>query len=221
MTRRPGYRFDYRWREGATLADGTPVMIRLVRPEDKRFLAAGFAALSPTSRYLRFFTAKQALTERELDRLTDLDGVDQLALGAVRSLPDGSEEGLGIARFARDPSVPTVAEAAVTVTDAFQGKGLGTLLLSRLADAARERGIDCFSGEFLASNAAVRQLIEEACPDARLFAEGDVIRAEVPLARMVGAVPQAPGARLLRHVAGGRLELRLRHLLLKDPEHSL
>jgi GNAT superfamily N-acetyltransferase len=221
MERRARYLFDHRWSEDATLADGTRVVIRVVRPDDKFLLAQGFANLSPTSRYLRFFTAKQELTELELARLTEFDGVDRLAVGAVRELPDGRREGLGIARFARNPAVPTMAEAAVTVADAFQGKGLGTLLLARLADAARERGIICFSSEFLVGNAAVRQLIEEACPDARLSADGDVIRAEVPLASPTCLPSQAPGARPLRHLAGGRLECRLRHLLLKDPEHSL
>lgn len=221
MTRRSRYHIDGSWREEVTLADGTRAVLRLVQSDDRALLREGFANLSPTSRYLRFFTQKQDLTEAELARLTELDGVDQLALGAVRELANGSREGLGIARFARDPAVPTVAEAAVTVADPFQGKGLGTLLLARLADAARERGIASFSGEFLASNAAVRQLIAEACPDARLIPEGGVIRAEVPLAGIGSPAPQTPGGRLLRHVAGGRLQLRLRYLLLKDPERTL
>jgi hypothetical protein len=88
--------------------------LRLVRPEDKELLREGFAQLSPTSRYLRFFAAKQDLTEAELVQLTELNGIDRLALGAVRERPDGEREGLGVARFARDPAAPDVADAAVT-----------------------------------------------------------------------------------------------------------
>lgn len=215
------YRYHASWREEATLSDGTPVTLRLVRPEDKTLLREGFARLSPTSRYLRFFAAKRELTDAELVRLTELDGVDQLALGAVWARPDGNPEGLGVARFARDAGVPDVADAAVTVADAAQGKGLGTLLLTHLAEAARERGISRFAAEFLATNAAVRQLIEEACPDARLSARGGVIRAEVPLVAAAGAAGQTPARRLMREVAGRRLEFRRRHLLPGGPQRSL
>ena len=221
MTAAARYRYDASWRAEATLADGTPVTLRLVQPEDKELVREGFARLSPTSRYLRFFTAKQHLTEAELAQLTELNGIDRLALGAVREGPDGEREGLGVARFARDPAAPDVADAAVTVADPAQGKGLGTLLLVHLAEAARERGIVRFAGEFLVGNTAVRQLIEEACPDAHLTVHGDVIRAEVPLGGAEGSAGPAPVRRLMRHVAGGRLEFRLRHLLLKDPERSL
>jgi len=213
------YRFDADWREAVTLADGTPAVLRLVRTDDKALLRAGFDRLSPDSRYLRFFAAKQELTEAEIAQLTETDGVDHLALGAVHRNPDGEWEGLGVARFVRDPSVPDLAEAAVTVTDPAQGNGLGRLLLARLAEAARERGVTCFAGEFLATNAQVRQLIEEACPGARLTARGDVIRVEVPL--LGAGTARGPLQRLLRQAAGGRLQLRLRHLLLKDSERTL
>jgi len=205
------YRIDASYREEATLANGTRVLLRLVQPGDRELLRRGFGQLSDTSRYLRFFATKTELTEAELTQLTELDGVHQLALGALAEGPDGME-GLGIARFARDPATPAIAEAAVTVTDTAQGSGLGTLLLARLAEAARERGIAWFRGEFLAENERVRAMIAEACPDARLVARGESILVEVPLA---GASGPAPGSRLLGHVAGGRLALRLRHLLLK------
>jgi GNAT superfamily N-acetyltransferase len=215
------YAYDVPWRDAAVLADGTRVTLRLVRPEDKALLREGFRRLSSTSRYLRFFTAKRELTDAELVALTDLDGVDRLAVGAVRETAAGGPEGLGVARFARDPAEPSVAEAAVAVTDAAQGKGLGTLLLLHLAEAARERGIRCFAGEFLATNAAVRQLIEEVCPDARLTAHGDVIRVEVPLGGPHEPANRTPAGRLLRQVAGGRLEFRPPHLLARDRERSL
>jgi hypothetical protein len=92
------------------------------------------------------------------------------------------------------------------------------LLLARLAEAARERGIRHFVGEFLSTNAQVRQLIEEACPGVRLCTDGDVIRVEVPL---VETPAGDPVQHLLRQAAGGRLRLRLRHLLLKDSGRSL
>jgi GNAT superfamily N-acetyltransferase len=215
------HHYDAAWHVDAVLADGTRVTLRLVRPEDKRLLRDGFHRLSAASRYLRFFAAKRELTDAELAHLTELDGVNTLAVGAVRQSADGTLEGLGVARFARDPAVFSVAEAAVAVVDAVQGKGLGTLLLLHLAAAARERGIGAFSGEFLAANAAVRQLIEDTCPDARLTTHGDVIRAEVPLPDPDIPAGQTPAGRLMRQVAGGRLAFRLPALLPSRPEDSL
>jgi len=210
------YRFDADYRETAMLTDGTQVTIRLVEPGDRELLRQGFQDLSPASRYLRFFGAKPDLSDAELTHLTELDGINQFALGAVREGRDGRLEGLGVARFVRDPHAPELAEAAVTVKDAVQGLGLGTLLLTRLAAAARERGVARFSAEFLATNARVRALIEETCPDATLTALGETVRVEVPLPDPESPLPAAPARRLLGHVAGGRLALRLRHLLLKD-----
>jgi GNAT superfamily N-acetyltransferase len=215
------YRFDASYREEALLGDGMKVVLRLVQPPDRDLLRRGFAQLSPESRYLRFFTEKPSLSEDELARLTDLDGINELGIGAARVSPDGTEQGLGIARFARDPRDPTVAEAAVTVVDQAQGRGLGTLLLERLAEAAMERGIRRFSCEFLASNRRVRGLIEETCPDALLSFHGDLIRAEIPLPGAGNGerspTRDSPAYRLLRQIARGALVLRLRHLLLKGP----
>jgi GNAT superfamily N-acetyltransferase len=208
------YQYDDGYRETTTLPDGTPVVIRLVGPADRELLRRGFDDLSPASRYLRFFGAKSDLSDDELAHLTDLDGIDHFALGAVREGPDGLE-GLGVARFIRDPANPELAEAAVTVKDAVQGLGLGTLLLTRLAAAARERGVTRFSGEFLAANERVRALLEEACPDAALTSLGETIRVDVPIADPGSSVQAGPAHRLLGHVAGGRLMIRLRHLLLK------
>lgn len=221
MTPAARYRYDAAWRERAALADGTQVTVRLVRPEDKELLRAGFARLSAASRYLRFFAAKRELTASELAQLTELDGVHRLAVGAARDGAGGEPEGVGVARFARHPAAPAVAEAAVAVADPVQGKGLGTLLLLHLAAAAWERGIRCFAGEFLATNAAVRQLIEETSPDARLTTQGDVIRVEVPLAGPGVPAGQTPAGRLMRQVAGGRLAFRPPPLLPQDPERSL
>lgn len=214
MPRSP-YRFNDAYRETATLKDGTPVVIRLVQPADRDLLQRGFEALSPDTRYLRFFGAKAQLTDAELRQLTELDGVNHFALGAVREGPHGTVEGLGIARFVRDAATPELAEAAVTVKDAVQGRGLGTLLLTRLAAAARERGVTRFAGEFLAGNERVRALIEEACRDATLTLSGDTVRVEVPIPDRDSPVAPGPAHRLLGHVAGGRVALRLRHLLLK------
>jgi GNAT superfamily N-acetyltransferase len=148
--------------EAQLLSDGTAVALRHIRPDDAAELARGFARLSATSRYHRFFGGVTSLSDETLRYLTNVDGHDHVAIIAAMPDPDGGpERGLGVARFIRLPGQPTVAEAAITVVDDFQGRGLGRLLALTLARAARERGISHFRGEILADNPTVRQLLIE------------------------------------------------------------
>jgi GNAT superfamily N-acetyltransferase len=153
--------------ERVELRDGTKAWIRVVSPEDKLLLARGFAELSEESRYLRFFTHKRELSDHEMRYLTEVDGVDHFALGAVHTDADGNLRGLGVARFIRSTSDPEVAEPAVAVVDDMQGKGLGKMLLHRLADAAAARGVKRFRCTVLADNTAMQALLRELDPDAQ------------------------------------------------------
>lgn len=159
------------------LTDGSPALVRGLRPEDRAALAAGFGELSAASRRMRFHSAGFRLGRRELDLLMDIDGVDRVALVATR--PDGF--GLGIARYVRDPDEPSVAEPAVTVLDRYQRLGVGTLLLSHLADHAMGNGIETFTAPVLAENAAMVALLARLGVSWRR-AEGGMLGFEVDLA---------------------------------------
>jgi GNAT superfamily N-acetyltransferase len=216
---RTRYHFDERYREDAELRDGTSVQLRLVRPADRELLRRGFNSLSTESRYLRFMGTKAKLTEAELEALTTLDGVDRFAIGALRREPGGVGEGLGVARFVRLPGNPEIAEAAVTVADSVQGRGLGSLLLRRLAAAAREREIRFFRGDVLACNEPMRRLLAGHLA-ATVEPDDDVlqVRVELPPFRSLMAAPGDGGdllGRLLAHAAGGRMIVRTGDLLLK------
>ena len=215
-----GYSFNAQYREEARLGDGTHVVLRLVRPEDRELLRRGFERLSSESRYLRFMNVKPRLSEAELDTLMDLDGEERFAIGAVREAGDGdAPEGVGVARFARLPDEPEVAEAAVTVVDEVQGRGLGSLLLRRLAAAARERGIRYFRGEVLVRNEPMQRLLEDHAA-ATVVATGEgTVQVLVELPASVGTSERSgPGdllERVLAQAAGGGLTMRLGEALLK------
>jgi GNAT superfamily N-acetyltransferase len=178
--------FDASYAEDVALDDGTKVRVRLVRPEDKDLMLEAWERLSPESRYRRFFAAKTALTDSELRYLTEVDQVDHVAIGATTRVR-GKPQALGIARFIRLADRPQVADAAVTVVDDAQGKGLGRILLSRLIGAARERGIQVFSCDVLADNDGMRGLIRSLAPDAREHSHGPIVTVEMPLADAVDA----------------------------------
>src|SRR5687768_9068575 len=95
-------RFSTDYVERCVLRDGTPVLLRLVRADDKEALRRGFEGWSQQSRYARFLAPKQHLSDDELAYLCDVDQETHFALGALRD-GDGEPSGLGIARFIRLP----------------------------------------------------------------------------------------------------------------------
>jgi len=139
------------------LRDGSQVQIREVRGSDAPLLADGFARLSARSRQQRFLSPKHSLSAAELRFLTEVDHHDHEAIGAL-SPADG--RGVGIARYIRDPGDPEAAEIAVTIADDWQGRGLGTELLARLSDRARQEGICRFTATIAYGNAAMATLLQ-------------------------------------------------------------
>jgi len=138
------------------LRDGSRVLIRPVRGADAPLLADGFARLSDRARRMRFLGRKDHLSAAELRYFTDVDHHDHEALGA---LSPASGRGVGIARYVRDTGDPQSAEIAVTIADDWQGRGLGTELLARLSDRARQEGILRFTALVASDNTAMAGLL--------------------------------------------------------------
>ena len=138
------------------LRDGSQVLIRPVQGTDVPLLADGFARLSVRSRQLRFMTGKPQLTPAELRYFTEVDHHDHEAIGAL-DLLDG--RGVGIARYIRSADDPQSAEMAITIIDEWHRRGLGTELLTRLSDRARQAGIRRFTALVAGENRAVIGLL--------------------------------------------------------------
>jgi GNAT superfamily N-acetyltransferase len=217
------YRYDASYEETVELSDGQRVHLRLMRPSDKAMLLEGFERLSPDSRYARFMAPKSKLTESELRYLTEVDGVDHFAIGAIRRHLVSKDEGVGIARFVRLHDQPDTAEPAVTVSDDYQGKGLGSVLLQRLIEAAWERDVRWFVTELLAENAASRRMIEALSPEVKFGQSGDgALIATLPVPEP-HHTPTAPGFfassavhKLLSYVARAKVSVRPR--VTRPPE---
>jgi acetyltransferase len=142
------------------LKDGTPVTIRPIRPEDEPLMVQFHATLSERSVYLRYFGSLSLSTRVGHERLERIcsDSYDHgFALVADRSNPQtGQQEVLGIGRFSAINSVE--AEAAVLVSDRWQGRGLGAELLAGVVRVARAEKFKKLSGEVLRDN-LVMQII--------------------------------------------------------------
>ncbi len=192
---------DARPREIAvTLRDGSNVTVRPISPQDAGALRASFERLSQESRYRRFLSPMTELGGPMLRYLTEIDHHDHEALIATGA--DGTI--VGVARSVRSRSDPQVAEAAVTVADDWQGRGLGTALLGLLADRARVEGITRFTALILATNREMLDVFEGLGPVRILKLGSGTAELEITLPRRGAG---APLSELLRGSAGGRYEL--------------
>jgi GNAT superfamily N-acetyltransferase len=133
---------------------GGEVTIRPLRSGDTAPVVHVFERLGPESRRLRFGGGKKCLTERELEVLATVDGRRHVLIGYAGGEP------IGVARLARDADDPTTAEVAFAVVDAWQGKGVGTVLMEALAGDARAAGIRHLRASILAENKASLALMK-------------------------------------------------------------
>jgi GNAT superfamily N-acetyltransferase len=142
-------------RSVAAWRDVPSLLIRPVETADRDALAAAFARLSPESRFQRFLAPKPKLTARDLGYLTEVDHVTHEALAAL----DAQGRMVAVARYAAWPSCRDVAEIAVTVIDACQGRGIGSALAARVIERARANGFAHLTGSTYFDNLPARVLL--------------------------------------------------------------
>jgi RimJ/RimL family protein N-acetyltransferase len=134
------------------LKNGAPVTVRAVRPNDKGRIIAAFRELEPQTIYTRFFQYKSELTSEELQRATEVDFENTVAL--VVTIGQGEQEIIiGGARYVvYEADATRSAEIAFTVEEDYQGQGIASSLLRHLIQIARAKGLTRFDAEVLASN---------------------------------------------------------------------
>ena len=160
------------------LRDGAKLIVRPVRPADKEAIRKAFRRLSPETRYRRFLSITEELSDQQLRYLTELDHHEHEALIAYD--PE-TGYGIAVARFVRLPDDPAVAEAAVVIGDSWQGRGLGTALSALLAERGREEGVERFDATLLAGNERMIHVLNSLGPAWVLSRDGPTITVEVDI----------------------------------------
>lgn len=145
------------------LKDGTPILLRAIRPEDEPLMVSFHETLSDQSVYYRYFTAlslKQRTTHARLARLCFIDYDREVAIVAVHDdRLSGASAIIGVGRLCKSRGGRD-AEFAVVVSDRWQRRGVGTLLLQKLVEIGRAERLGGIRGTILGDNQGMRRLCE-------------------------------------------------------------
>jgi acetyl coenzyme A synthetase (ADP forming)-like protein len=158
------------------LRDGSTARIRPVRPDDAPAVSALFEGLSEESRWLRFFSGAYD-SSMVVRWATEVDYERRFGL-VVCVGPD--QRVVAHAGWERLRDRPDKAEVALAIADAFQGRGLGTILLGQLAEAASSAGVTLFDAEVLPQNHQMLQVLRDAGMPLKVRSLPGVVMAELP-----------------------------------------
>lgn len=158
--------------EPFTLKDGTQGVIRPIRPDDADDLQTTFQRLSMESIYLRFLSFKKELPDEEARYLATVDYSSRMAFVAICK-ENEKDIVVGVSRYVVLDTDPEIAESAVVVADEYQGRGLGKLLLWRLVNYARAKGIHYLCGDLQIGNDRMLELVKRSgLPHQTRFVDG-------------------------------------------------
>jgi len=143
------------WEADVVLSDGATAHLRPITPGDADRLVAFYARVSDESKYYRFFAPYPTLSSRDIEHFTNVDHDDRVALILLVG-----DDMIAVGRYER--ITETEAEVSFLVEDEHQGRGVGSVLLEHLAQAARERGLRRFVADILPANRRMTTVFAEA-----------------------------------------------------------
>lgn len=181
-----------------TLRDGTRLHLRPVCPDDKELLAEAIPYISAENLYRRFFMPVVRLSQQQLKFLTEVDQVHHVAWLALAPESIGPKLA-GVCRCVQFGDQPEIAESALLVVDAWQQRGVGTLLLATLSVIAAHHGITTLRSFALEENLPFLHTMMRLGARSR-WEYANVRRVDLPVHADPAAVPDAPGTEAFRKV---------------------
>lgn len=167
------------------LADGSTAHVRDIESSDAKALREFHANLSTRSIVLRYLGPHPTLSDKEVERFTNVDCVDRVALVVQRA-----GRIVAVARYDRSPGRDE-AEVAFVVRDEFQGLGLGTILLEHLATVARRHGIRRFTADTLSENRKMIGVFRDAGFARRYSRASEIVQVVLDITPSAGALEAA------------------------------
>jgi RimJ/RimL family protein N-acetyltransferase len=163
-----------------TLKDGTAVTIRAIRAEDSSSVLQAFKGMDKESVYRRFFSPKKELSPAELERLTDVDFGQVVAL-VVTTQSSAGEILIGGGRYAVEDPDSGAAEIAFMTSGDYRGLGLASLILKHLRRIAQVAGVQRFEAEVLAENQPMLAVFRRSGLPMRLKRDGGIFHVTLQL----------------------------------------
>src|SRR5512132_260703 len=158
------------------LRDGSTVHVRPARPGDAPAMEQLLEGLSDRSRWLRFFSGYPNLA-KAVEWATEVDYEHRYGLVATTG---GDGQLVGHAGWEREADRPERAEVALEIVDALQSKGLGTILLGQLAEAAHQAGVEVLTAEVLSENYQMIKVFRDCGFPVRTHTVPGVVLVEFP-----------------------------------------
>lgn len=161
------------------LRDGRPCEVRALRPDDEADMLAAIDRTGAQSLQRRFFVTKRGFSESERAFFMNIDFVNHVAL-VVEVEEDGRQAIVGGCRYV--VVKPGQAEAAFIVVDAYQGQGIGSILVRHLVELARAAGLTELVAEVLPENTAMRKVLGKFGFKTGRSLDPQVVHLSLPLA---------------------------------------
>jgi acetyltransferase len=149
--------YPKQWERHVTLADGTAIFVRPVRPEDEPLYGPFFAAVTALDLRMRFFAPVKEFTHAFIARLTQIDYARAMAFIAIE---ESSGKLLGVVRLHANADYDT-GEYAILVRSDLKGHGLGWLLMQMIIEYARTEGIGTIEGQVLRENTSMLAMCQQ------------------------------------------------------------
>jgi acetyltransferase len=166
--------------EDAKLHDGSPILLRPIRPEDLPAHADLMGRMTPQDLRLRFFGQVRQMHHQLMARMTQIDYDREMAFIASRMGKDGQPESLGVVRTVTDPD-NVRAELAILVRSDLKGTGLGSLLMDKIIRYQRSRGTREIYAQILAENRAMVKLAVKCGFERQASDDPDVVETKLVL----------------------------------------
>ena len=165
--------------EHVLLRDGSGITLRLANPEDSASVEAFVGSVSEESRYFRFMAGVSYVSKSIIDGMCANDPSDRASILAVLG-GDSHGKVIGIGNYI-SLAVRNAAEVSFLVSDAYHGKGIGTLLLERLAGIAAANGFVEFEAEMLSANEKMMTVFRDAGFEVVQAIGGSTVHIEFPV----------------------------------------
>jgi GNAT superfamily N-acetyltransferase len=170
----PFHQYPQDLEEEVQLPDGTEVLIRPIRPDDEPRIKGMFYSFSEQTKYLRYHGTLKTMPHNRLQVFCNVDYDTEMALVVEHGMA-GHGDLIGVARYMTNAAKRS-AEMAFVVADAYQRKGLGTLLFQRLIEVGKQAGIRQFTADVLPENSGMLKIFHRSGLNTETTTEEGVVR---------------------------------------------